>query len=189
LVVLFVGIFFAAAPGTYVSGLLHLFPKARREPTREILEKIGCTLRYWLVGQITAMVIVGLVTWAGLALLGVRLAVGLGVLAGLLEFIPTVGPILSGVPAVLIALLDSPQKALYVALLYMGIQFAENHLLTPLVQRRAVDLPPALTVLALLLLATLFGFLGLLFAVPVTAALFVLVQEAYVKRTLKDPLK
>lgn len=188
LVVLFMGIFLAGAPQTYFSGVLHLFPRSRRMIAREIGEKIGCTLRYWLIGQFFAMVVIGVATWAGLSLLGVRLAVGLGLLAGLLEFIPTFGPILSAVPAILIALLDGPKQALYVALLYTGIQFAENHLLIPLVQRRAVNLPPALSLIAILMLATVFGFLGLLFAIPMTAAIYVLVQEVYVKRTLKDPL-
>jgi predicted PurR-regulated permease PerM len=160
----------------------------QRDDARGILERIGDKLRYWLLGQSCAMAIIGIATWAGLALLDVRLAVALGLLAGLLEFIPTFGPIIAAIPAILIALMDSPQKALYVALLYVAIQFAENHLLVPLVQRRAVNLPPALSLLAILLFATVFGFLGLLFAIPMTAALFVLVQETYVKRTLNDPL-
>lgn len=188
-VIIFVGIFLAASPQTYVSGVLHLFPKAQRPATRSILGKIGHTLRYWLVGQSVAMLVIGVATWAGLALLDVRLAVGLAVVAGLLEFIPTVGPILSAIPAILIALLDSPKKALYVTLLYIGIQFAENHLVVPLVQRRAVNLPPALSLLAILLFTSVFGFLGLLFAIPMTAALFVVVREAFVKRTLNDPLQ
>jgi predicted PurR-regulated permease PerM len=188
LFVVFVGIFLAVSPQTYVRGILHLLPMQQRDDARGILERIGDKLRYWLLGQSCAMAIIGIATWAGLALLDVRLAVALGLLAGLLEFIPTFGPIIAAIPAILIALMDSPQKALYVALLYVAIQFAENHLLVPLVQRRAVNLPPALSLLAILLFATVFGFLGLLFAIPMTAALFVLVQETYVKRTLNDPL-
>lgn len=188
LVVLFAGIFFAFSPNTYVNGVLHLIRKPSREPAREVLNKMACTLRHWLLGQFLAMVVIGLATWAGLALLGVRLSAGLGLLAGLLEFIPTFGPIMAAIPAILIALMEDPQKALYVALFYTGLQFAENHFLVPIIQRRAVELPPALSILAILLLATLFGFLGLLLAIPLTAAIFVLVKETYVKRTLEDPV-
>jgi predicted PurR-regulated permease PerM len=188
-VVLFVGIFLAASPTLYLNGVMHLFPKKRREQARMIFGEVGRTLRYWLVGQFCAMVLIGVATWAGLSLMGVKLAVALGFLAGLLEFIPNVGPVLSAIPAILIALLDGPREALYVALLYLGIQFAENNLVIPLVQRRAISLPPALSLLALLLFAKLFGFLGLLLAIPLTAAIFVFIKEAYVKRALHDPVE
>jgi predicted PurR-regulated permease PerM len=126
-------------------------------------------LRKWLITQLIAMATIGTVTTIVLLILDVKAAFALGLLAGLFEFIPTVGPILSAVPGVAMAFLDSPEKALYVLVAYWGIQFLENHILIPLLMKGGMDLPPALTVLAQALLALVFGFLGLMVAVPMLA--------------------
>jgi predicted PurR-regulated permease PerM len=129
------------------------------------------------------MAVIGTVSTIALLLLGVKAAFALGLLAGLFEFIPTVGPILSAVPAVAMAFLDSPEKALIVIGVYMGIQFLENHILIPLLMKGGMDLPPALTVISQALLALVFGFLGLMVAVPLLATVMVVVQLLYVQRT------
>jgi predicted PurR-regulated permease PerM len=135
------------------------------------------------------MLVIGLVTMGLLFALRIPAALPLGILAGLLEFIPTVGPTLSAVPAIAMGFIDSPEKALYVAIGYVGIQFLENHILIPLLMKEGVDLPPALTILAQALMALLFGFLGLLVAVPLLAATVVAVKMLYVQDVVGDGLE
>ncbi len=185
-IVLFTGLYVAAEPGLYRSGLVHLVPVAKRKRAQEILSAVAYALRSWEVGTLISMTVVGVLTWLGLWLLGVPLALTLGLIAGLLEFIPNLGPILSGVPAVLLALVQGPTQALYVVLLYLAIQTFESYLLTPLVQKHAVSLPPALTISVLALGGILFGFLGLLLAVPLAAAAMVAVKMIYVEDILGD---
>src|SRR3712207_7759612 len=131
---------------------------------------------------------IGVVTTAVLLLLNVPAAVPLGILAGLLEFIPTVGPIMSAIPALAMGFVDSPEKALWVAVAYIGIQFLENHILIPILMRQGVDIPPALTIIAQALFALVFGFIGLLVAVPVLAAGLVAVKMLYVEDVVGDPV-
>lgn len=185
--ILFLGLYLAAAPQVYIKGLIRLFPIPKRARVREILDEIGSTLRNWLLGQLLSMIVVGTLTGVGLKLLGSPMPIALGVLAGLFNFIPIVGPLVSAVPAVLLAFLAGPWNALYVVLLYVLVNgVIESHVIVPLVQRYAVSLPPALTVLALVLSGVLFGFLGVLLAIPLTATVFVLVKMAYVHDVLGD---
>jgi predicted PurR-regulated permease PerM len=129
--------------------------------------------------------VIGVITTVVLLLLDVEAAFALGLIAGLLEFIPTIGPILSAIPAIGMAFLDSPEKALWVALSYGGIQFLENNLLIPTLMRE-VDLPPALTMMSQALMAIIFGFLGLLVAVPLVAGLLVPIKMLYVEDVVGD---
>jgi predicted PurR-regulated permease PerM len=138
-----------------------------------VFDGISTVLRKWLVTQLVAMVVIGTVSFVVLLLLDVKAAFALGFIAGLLEFIPTVGPVLSAVPAVLMGFVDSPEKALAVAVAYWGIQFLENNLLIPFLMRGEMDLPPAITLIAQTLMTLVFGFLGLMVAVPLTAAVLV----------------
>jgi predicted PurR-regulated permease PerM len=135
------------------------------------------------------MSLVGILTALGLWLLGVPLALILGLIAALLEFVPYIGTILSAVPAILLALLQGPMQALWVVLLYFVIQSIESYLLTPLVQQRVVSLPPALVLAAQVLMGVLFGAWGIILATPLTAALLVLVQMLYIEDILGDPVK
>jgi predicted PurR-regulated permease PerM len=182
LLIVFLSIYFATDPELYRRGVLALIPVRRRELASQVMDRIAHVLRKWLVTQLIAMAVIGSVSTIALLLLGVKAAFALGLLAGLFEFIPTVGPILSAVPAIAMGFLDSPEKALLVALVYMGIQFLENHILIPLLMKGGMDLPPALTVLAQALLALVFGFLGLMVAVPLLATAMVIVQMLYVQR-------
>ena len=185
-VVLFVGLYMAVEPGPYVRGFLRLFPPARRERIAEALYACLHVLRSWLFGQAIAMVIVGSAMGIGLSIIGVRLALILGVLAGLFEFVPVVGPVVAVLPALLLALAEGGRQALWVLGLYGVIQTAESYIITPLVQRRAVELPPVVTITAQLSLGWLAGPLGLLVAVPLVAAAMVTVQILYVHDYLKD---
>ncbi len=185
-IVLFVGLYLAAEPRLYTKGLLRLIPIARRDRAREVLSTVGKTLQWWITGRLILMLINGVMTTAGLWLLGVPLALTLGILAALLNFIPNIGPIIAGVPAVGIALLQSPTQALYVVLLYLTLQMIDGYILTPLVDRRTVSLPPALTITMQVLMGVLFGALGLALASPLTAATMALVQMLYVEDMLGD---
>jgi predicted PurR-regulated permease PerM len=186
ILVLVVSIYVAINPGLYHAGLLHLFPHRDRRRAGEVLSAVAVTLRRWLVTQLIAMLVIGVVTTLAMLALGIQAAVALGVIAGVMEFIPFVGPILSGVPAVAMALLDGPEKALWVVVAYTAIQQAENHILIPLLMKEGVDLPPVLTILAQAALALVLGFLGLLVAVPLLAAVLVAVKLLYVEDVVGD---
>lgn len=187
-VILFVGLYLAADPWPYLRGLLRLVPPGRRARTAETVFAVGYVLRWWLVGQALAMALVGAAMGIGLAVIGVSLALVLGALAGLLEFIPLVGPVLAVGPALLLAGAADAQRALYVLLLYSVVQTAESYVITPLVQRRVVNLPPALTITAQVAMSWAAGALGLLLAVPLTASLLVIVQMLYVRDRLGSPM-
>ncbi len=189
LIILFVGIYFAAQPGVYINGMVTLVPKRKRDRAREVLDEIGATLAKWLVGKSVSMLLVGILSTIGLSLLGVPLALILGIIAGLLDFIPYLGPLMAGVPAVLIAFSDSPQLAVYTVMLFCGIQLFEGYLLQPLIEQRTVSLPPALTIVMQVLFGTLFGLAGVALATPMTAVLAVIVSMLYVQDVLGDPVR
>lgn len=186
ILIIFISIYIAADPDTYHRGLMHLFPHRVRRRAGEVFSAVATVLRRWLVTQLIAMLVIGTVTTIALLILQVKAAFALGLLAGLLEFIPTIGPILSAIPAIAMAFLDSPEKALVVAGVYAGIQFLENHLLIPLLMKGGVDVPPVLTILAQALFTILFGFLGLMVAVPLMAATMVVVKMLYVEDIVGD---
>ncbi len=184
--VLFIAIYLAINPAVYVRGAVRLFPKTRRERIAEVLNEIGQTLRRWLVGRMLLMLSNGLLTTIGLWLLDVPMALTLGILAGLLNFVPNIGPIIAGIPAVLIGWTISPTYGLYVFLLYLFLQNLDGYVLTPLVQQRTVALPPALTIVAQLLFGVLAGSMGVLLATPMTAATVVLVRRLYLEDVLGE---
>ena len=187
LIVVFLSIYLAADPQLYRRGVLALIPHRRRNQAALVMDRVASVLRKWLVTQLIAMLVIGAVTTTVLLILRVKAAFALGVLAGLFEFIPTVGPLLSAIPGVAMAFLDSPEKAAMVAVAYWGIQFLENHILIPLLMKGGMDLPPALTVITQALLALVFGFLGLMVAVPLLATVRVMVQVLYVDQRNVGP--
>lgn len=186
--ILMMSVYIGADPFTYRNGILHLFPKRKRERIGEVLTAMAVMLRKWLVTQLIAMVVIGVVSTVALLLLGVKAPFALGIIAGLLEFVPTVGPVLSAVPAIAMGFLDSPEKALYVGLAYIAIQQLENHILIPLLMKGGMDLPPVLTIVTQGLMALLFGFLGLMIAVPLLAAVMVPIKMLYVEDALGDDI-
>lgn len=184
--VILLAIYLASEPRMHLRGFAKLFPVSKRHRLSQILSAIGENLRWWLIGKACSMLFIGIVTWIGLYLLGVPLSLTLGLITGLLAFIPNFGPILSAVPAILLGFIDSPIKALYVTLLYIGVQLVESNLVTPLIERKTVELPPALTILAQLALGVLIGGLGLVLATPLLAVVMVLVQMIYIEDILGD---
>ena len=186
ILVIVVAVYVAADPKLYHGGLMHLFPHRSRARAGEVLSEVAVMLRRWLVTQLVAMVVIGAVTTIVLLLLGVRGAVALGLLAGLLEFVPYVGPIMSAVPAIAMGFLSGPELALSVAIAYTLIQQAENHLLMPLLMKKGLDLPPVVTIIAQAVMGVVFGLLGLLVAMPMVGAGMVLIKMLYVQDVVGD---
>ena len=184
--ILFAGIYFALDPKLYRNGALRLLPPSRRGQVGAALDGAGGALRQWLVAQLIIMSAVGVLTGVGLGLVGVPLALSLGLLSGLLEFVPLIGPIAAAVPGMLLAFADGPRTALYAALVYVAVQQIESNLLTPLVQRWAVDLPPVIALLSIVAGGVLFGPLGMIFATPLAVVVLELVQHLYVEDTLEE---
>lgn len=182
------GLYLALDPGLYRRGAVRLVPQARRAELDAALGAAGEALSRWLLGQGVAMVVVGVTVAVGLTLLDVPMAIALGLVAGVLEFVPFFGPIVAGLMAVLVAFGQGPQQALYVALLFIVLQQLENHLLIPLVQRWAVDLPPVLGVLAVVLFGSVFGLAGVMLGTPLMVVTVILVHHLYVKRLEGAPI-
>ena len=185
-IVLFLGAFFMASPETYLRGIVLLFPKKRRDRTREILTVMGRTLKNWLLGKLFSMLIVGILTGIGLSLLGVPLALSLAIFAAIISFIPNFGPLLSLIPAFLLSFMENPTTALYVVLLYAAIQAIESNLLTPLIQKKMISLPMAMVLIAQVVLGLFTGVLGIILAVPLMAIVMVFIKMAYIEDVLED---
>jgi predicted PurR-regulated permease PerM len=181
------GIYLAAQPDLYRKGLLKLFPQESRARIAQGLDDSGRSLKLWLLGTLISMVLVGSLTAFGLWLLGVPSWLALGLLAGLFEFIPIIGPIAAGIPGVLLALTLGMETALWVLGLYILIQQLEGNVIQPIVQRYAVDLPPAMLLFTLVAAGVLFGLPGIIFAAPLTVVVYVLVKRLYVQGALGTP--
>jgi len=182
--IIFLALYVASDTDTYRQGVLLLVPVDRRERFAELLTALSLALRTWFGTQLIAMLVIGAVTTITLAVIGVRGALPLGVLAGIFEFIPNVGPILSAIPAVLVGFADSPRMALIVVIVYWAIQFLENNLLIPYLMKQQLDLPPALTLVTQVVMAYVFGFLGLFVAIPLLATVVVAVRMLWVEDDL-----
>lgn len=188
-IIAFVGVYLAYQPGIYINGIVTLVPQRKRARVREVFDELARTLGQWLAGKAVSMLAVGVATTAGLALLDIPLALVLGIIAGLLDFIPYVGPIMAGIPAVLIALTQDTVQAGYVALLFLVVQLVEGYLLMPLIEKRTVSLPPALTIAMQVLLGALLGMAGVALATPLAAVAAVLITMLYVQDVLGDRVR
>ncbi|MDH2342031.1 AI-2E family transporter [Bradyrhizobium sp. SSUT77] len=176
-IVLFLGLAFAAQPAVYHDGLLFLAPARHRSRVTLVIDRISETLERWLIAQITVMLAVGVVTWIGLAVIGIPGSFILGIQAGLLAFIPTVGAIIAGVVVVLASLASGWIPALSAFLLFMGVHAMESYVLTPILQRQALDIPPATLFAFQILLGVVFGIWGLALALPLVAIAKVMIDH------------
>jgi predicted PurR-regulated permease PerM len=183
-IIIFVAVFTAANPSAYRNGLLSLAPRQRRQDFARLLDDIGTMLRWWLVGQLCAMTAVGTTTWLLLTAIGMPSALLLGLQAGILTFIPFLGPFIGGVAIMLVAMAQGGTMIFWALGGYALIQSAEGYLLTPLVQQRTVDLRPLLAITAMILFGTLFGLLGIALATPLVAVIRLLVLRLYVDEAL-----
>ncbi|MBD2492792.1 AI-2E family transporter [Nostoc sp. FACHB-280] len=173
-----------ADPLAYRRVFIRVFPSFYRRRVDGILDKCELSLQGWVTGALIAMGVVGLMSVVGLSVLGVKAALALGILAGFLNLIPNLGPTLSVVPAMAIALLDAPWKSLAVLILYFFIQQTESNFITPYVMAQQVSLLPAVTLISQLFFVTFFGFLGLFLALPLTVVAKIWVQEILIKDVL-----
>ncbi|RJP17805.1 MAG: AI-2E family transporter [Candidatus Abyssobacteria bacterium SURF_5] len=189
LIIIFIGIYFSFDPDLYVSGFLRLIPIDKRKHAREILHNVAFVLQWWLIGRLFSMFVLGTLTGTGLWILGIPLPLALGALTGALTFIPYIGAILSYIPILLLSLSQGLNSALYALLLYLGIQSVESYLLVPIVEKKAVELPPSLTLIAQVVAGILFGIFGLILASPLTATAIVLVRILYVRNVLGDDIQ
>lgn len=183
---LLLGIFMSARPATYRTGVLRLVPLDRRERASEVIAAVVRAVRQWVLARIIIMIGTFFVVWAGMSLIGVPFAAGIGLLTGLVVFVPYVGPYISGSVAVLVALLDSPQTALWAAAFYLTVESVQSWVFEPMIESRMTAAPPALLLTGQIVFGLLFGVAGFILASPLMVALTVLVQTLYVQDVLGD---
>ena len=181
-IVIFLAIFLTASPQSYIHGLLKLVPPPRKPEARVLMERLGYSLTRWLKGQIFAMLVVFVLTSIGLIIMGIPMWLVLALFAGLLNFIPNIGPLIAMIPAVLIGFLVGPGTALIVAILYIVVQILESSIITPQIQKKMIEVPPALIIIAQLFMGVLTGGWGLLLATPLMVVTIIAVQELYIKK-------
>ncbi|MBA2745517.1 MAG: AI-2E family transporter [Flavisolibacter sp.] len=181
-IVLFIAIFFTVGPKQYTQGFLKLFPPRKKPEAREVVQKVGYSMKRWLKGQLFAMLVVFILTAIGLIIMGMPMWLVLALSAGLLNFIPNLGPLIAMIPAVMIGFLQGPATALIVAGLYILVQMLESSLITPQIQKKMIKVPPALIIIAQLFMGVLTGGWGLLLATPLMVIIIVVVQELYIKK-------
>lgn len=178
--VILVALYLSFSPGTYRHGTVALVPERHQPAARQAMDTSGQALRGWLIGQLISMVLVGTLTGIGLWIAGVPLALILGLVAGLLNFVPVLGPFVAAVPGILLGFAQGPTTALYAALVYFIVQQLEGGIIMPLAQRWSVHLPPALGLISIVVFGLLFGIPGVLFATPLTVVIMALVKRFYV---------
>jgi predicted PurR-regulated permease PerM len=186
ILVLAVGIYFAADPQTYIRGLLRLLPPTRRGRARQTIDAMGASLRKWLLGMSLDMLFLGLLIFIGMTAIGMPYAFALAVLSGVAVFVPYIGPAIALIPGMLLALAISPPMALYAGIVYLVALTIEGNISQPMLQRWAVSIPPVVNLLAILVFSPLFGIWGAVLATPLSVALWVLVRMIYVEDVLKD---
>ncbi len=189
IIILILSIYLAFDPKLYIDNLALLFPAAKRDKYHSLFNAWEFSLKWWLLGRLVSMLVVGLLTLIGLWIIGMNLALSLSVIAALLSFVPFIGPILAIVPAVLLGFTQSPTMALYVLIVYIAVQQIESYLITPFIEQKVVSLPPVLVISAQILMAAIFGFFGILLASPIIVLVIVAIQILYVKGVLGENVK
>lgn len=180
-------IYLAAQPDRYRRICMRLVPSGYRTRLERLFDEAARILRRWLLGQLVVMVTIGILSGMGLWALGVEAAFALGLIGGLLCFIPYVGAVLAAIPATLVALTQGPGEALSVVVMYVGVHFVEGNFITPMVQAEASALPPVLALLSTVGFSILIGPSAVLLAAPLTLFLMIAVDVLYIEQTLGEP--
>ncbi len=180
------GVYLAVQPNLYRHGLIFLFPPRSHVRTAEILDGIGEALRLWLLGQLVEMILIGALSTSAVWMIGVPSPFALGLIAAIGEFIPYLGPILAAIPAILVAGTRSPETALWTLLAYLIIHQVEGQIITPLIQRHMLSIPPAVMLLGIVAITYMFGMIAVVFAAPILVVIFAAVNLLYVRNTLGE---
>jgi predicted PurR-regulated permease PerM len=180
------GFYIAAQPELYRNGLAKLFPRRLRKEANETLDDIGLALRLWLIADLMQMVIIGALTTGAVWLIGLPSPLALGVIAGLAEFVPYVGPIVAAIPAVLVATTQGTNAVIWTAIAYLIIHQIEGNVVAPLIQRQLIFIPPAVMLLAIVTVLFVFGGFSVIFAGPIAVIIFVAVNKLYVRDSLHE---
>ncbi len=189
LVSLVVMLFVAFDPNVYQRGVLWLVPRRQEAITRETMERLSVAMRWWMIGRLASMVAVGVITALGMWMIGMPAPMALGALAGLLSFVPNIGPIVAAIPGLLLALGMGPLMALWALGVYIVAQLIESNLITPLVDQYAVAIPPGVLIVTQFVIATLAGIWGMIVATPLLVVVIVLVQQLYIREGLDKPIE
>jgi predicted PurR-regulated permease PerM len=181
-IIIFLGIFFTASPDTYKNGILLLVPNDRKALGQRVMNRISLSLKGWLKGMMVSIVLVTILISTALTIVGLPVAMVLGLITGLLELVPNFGSVIAMVPGVLLGLTVSTNTGIVVALIYISSQTITGNIVNPLIQRKLIKLPPALTLISQLIMGAVSGVLGVILAVPLLAIVIILVDELYVKK-------
>lgn len=185
LILIILSIYFCFSPKKYRGGVLRMVPVSWRDRFAALMSESSQTLWKWMLGRLLAMAIVGVLFGIGLAVIGIPLPIELGIFAAIVTFVPAIGAVAAVVPALLLATQQGPWAAVSVLAMYITIQSFESYLVTPLVQARQVDLPPAMIILAQILAGLVFGFWGIVFATPMVAIGILWIKRLYVEQCLE----
>ncbi len=185
-IILFLSIFFTLNPSVYKDGIILLIPKDRKDLARHIINRISTSIKGWLKGMLLSIVLITFMLFTGLSIMGIPAALVLALIAGMLKIIPNFGSLVAMIPGVLLALTVGTNTAIIVALIYVVSQTIVSNIVTPVIQNKMINLPPALTIISQVLMGTLSGALGIILAVPLLSILFILVDELYVKKINDD---
>lgn len=183
-VIIFIALFGAAQPALYRDGVASLFPLNLREKAYGHMDACARALWEWLIGQWLSMVIIAVMVAAALLALGLEYALTLALIAGIFQFVPFLGPIVATVPALFVAMADSPQMVLWVLIAYIIIQSIESNFVTPVVMKHKVNLPPVITLIATVVFGLVFGLLGVIIATPLAVVILVLYHRLYQREIL-----
>jgi len=181
-IILLLGVFFTASPSIYKNGILLVVPKPKKELAKHIMNRISLSLKGWLKGMMVSIVLITVLISVALTIIGLPMTMVLGLITGILELVPNLGSLLAMIPGVLLALTISTNMAIVVALVYIISQTITANIVTPLIQKKIINLPPALTLVSQLIMGTLSGALGIILAVPLLAIIIILIDELYVKK-------
>jgi len=180
------GFYLAAQPELYRSGLSKLFPRQLREEAGETIEDTGRGQRLWLIGELIQMVLIGVLVTTAVWLIGLPSPLALGVIAGLAEFVPYLGPVVAAVPGILVATTKGGNFVFWTVIAYLLIHQLEGNLIAPLIQRQLIFIPPAVMLLAIVIILFVFGGMSVIFAGPLAVIVFIAIKKLYVRDSLGE---